>query len=156
MRNLKRLKLSAVIVISALFIISLVNKSYAAENTVNKIPIEITSESMIAEDRNNVITFNGSVKAKKENIIIYSDTLVVHYSEKRELKSIIASGNVKLVQEDREILSEKAEYSPADDTIVFTGNPEFRENGNTVKGSMITYIIPLEKSVVENSKVLLR
>jgi lipopolysaccharide export system protein LptA len=130
--------------------------AYAGEGKSEKIPLEITSKSMVAEDNNTLITFKDSVVAKKGDITLYSDTLVVHYGKQRKVKKIIARGNVTLNQGDKEIKSENAEYFPDDEKVVFTGNPVFHENNNIVSGSKITYLITSEKSIVEDSRVILK
>jgi lipopolysaccharide export system protein LptA len=129
---------------------------YAAEEKRERSPLEITSNSMTVEEKSNIITFIGSVIAKKDTITIYSDTMVVHYNQERKIKNVLASGNVRLLQDEKEIRSEKAEYIPDEEKVIFSGDPVFTERQNTVTGSMITYIIPSGKSIVENSKVILR
>jgi lipopolysaccharide transport protein LptA len=129
---------------------------YAEEPNREKSPLEITSNSMTIEEKSNIITFIGSVVAKKDSITIYSDTMVVHYSQGKEIKNVLATGNVKLLQDEKEIRSDKAEYIPDEEKVVFSGDPVFTERQNIVTGSMITYIIPSGKSIVENSKVILR
>ncbi len=142
--------------IIAVFILFIAIETYAEESNKDDSPLEITSQSMTVEEKSNIITFNGSVVAKKDTITIYSDTMIVNYYQDKKIKNVMASGNVRLIQDQKEIRSEKAEYLPDEEKVIFTGNPVFTENKNTVTGSMITYIIPSGKSIVENSKVILR
>ncbi len=143
-------------IIIAVFILCLASETFAEGSNKENSPLEITSQSMTVEEKSNIITFNGSVVAKKDNITIYSDTMVVYYHQDRKIKNVLASGNVRLLQDQKEIRSEKAEYLPDEEKVIFTGDPVFTENKNTVTGSMIMYIIPSGKSIVENSKVILR
>ena len=142
--------------IIAVFILFIAIETYAEESNKDDSPLEITSQSMTVEEKSNMITFNGSVVAKKDTITIYSDTMIVNYYQDKKIKNVLASGNVRLIQDQKEIRSEKAEYLPDKEKVIFTGNPVFTENKNIVTGSMITYIIPSGKSIVENSKVILR
>ena len=132
------------------------SETFAEEPDKENSPLEITSESMTVEEKSKIITFIGSVVAKKDTLTIYSDRMVVYYRQDKKIKNVLASGNVRLLQDEKEIRSEKAEYLPDEEKVVFTGGPVFTENKNTVTGSMITYIIRSGKSIVENSRVILR
>ncbi len=130
--------------------------SAVPENKGEESPLEITSSRMIAEDSSKTITFIGSVIAKKKDITLTCDTMIVHYKSERKIDNVVAEGNVKMVQENKNISSEKAEYYPDQDMVIFTGSPEFNENGNTIRGSKITYFISSQRSTVEDSKVILK
>ena len=139
-----------------IILICSVRLSYAEQKKAVKNPLKITSESMIAEDKKNIITFIGSVIAQKDDIRLYSNRLVVHYTENRKVKHLTALGKVRLIQDNKDIKSDKAEYFPDKKMIIFTGSPIFMENSNTVSGTSITYYISAKKIVVENSRVILK
>lgn len=121
-----------------------------------KAPLEITSKSMIAENKKNIITFEGSVIAKREDVTLSSERMVVQYDDDRKIQKIFAYEKVTLFQGDKEIQADNATYFASDETVVFTGNPVFKQGDNTVTGTKIVYFIAEERSMVENSKVLLR
>jgi lipopolysaccharide export system protein LptA len=132
-----------------------ISSASAADIGDKKSPVEINAKSMIAENKKNIITFEGSVVAKKDSASLFSDRMVVHYDNERKIEKIFAYEKVKLIEDDKEITADEAVYLAAEDTVVFTGNPVFRQGANTVAGTKITYFIKGERSVVENSRVIL-
>lgn len=129
---------------------------FSAGPEKDRTPIEITSLSMVAENKNNKITFTGSVVAQKNDITLYSDKMIVLYNGDQEIEEISAYGNVRLVRDDKEITADNAVYYTNDEKVIFTGRPVFREAHNIVSGTQITYFIPGERSIVENSRVILK
>ncbi len=118
--------------------------------------IVITSESLVADNKKNTATFQGSVKAVKGDIILFADEMTVFYTEDQgKIKRIVAEGNTKLVQGKRIITSDKAEYFVEKETIILTGNPIASEGNNVISGTKMEYFINNERVVVEKSKVKL-
>lgn len=128
---------------------------HAQEPTQSGGPIEITAQSMVADNKSNSITFEGSVVARKDSVTMYADRMIVHYDDARKVQRIIAEHSVKLLQEEKEIRAESAVYNANDESVVFTGDPVFSEGPDTVMGSKITYFITDNRSIVENSRVIL-
>ncbi|MGW8272210.1 MAG: lipopolysaccharide transport periplasmic protein LptA [Thermodesulfovibrionales bacterium] len=127
----------------------------AQERTQSASPIEITAQSMIADNKSNSITFEGSVVAQKDAVTMYADRMIVRYDNARKVQSIFAEHSVRLVQAAKEIRADSAVYNANDESVVFTGNPVFSEGPDTVTGTKITYFISDDRSVVENSRVIL-
>ncbi len=118
--------------------------------------IVITSESLIADNKKNTATFMGSVKAVKGDITIFADEMMVFYTEDQgKINRIIAKGNTKLIQAERIITSDKAEYFAEKEIIILTGNPIASEGNNVISGAKMEYFINDERFIVEKSKVQL-
>lgn len=119
-------------------------------------PIVITSEKLSADNKAHTALFEGSVVAKTENMMLYSDRMFVYYAEKTgNVTRIDAEGRVRLVRKDLIVTSNTANYFADEDKVVFTGEPKAVERGNIVTGTKMTYLIKEDRSIVENSKVLL-
>ncbi|MBF0319303.1 MAG: lipopolysaccharide transport periplasmic protein LptA [Nitrospirae bacterium] len=118
-------------------------------------PLIVTSATLTADNKKRTATFNGSVKAVKGDITFYANTMVVFYTEDKDqqIDRIEAVGNIKLIQGDKIITSEKATYFGANERVVFTGRPEAKEGKNIVTGTKIEYFFETEVSFVENSRV---
>ncbi len=108
-------------------------------------PIEITSKrfSVKSVPGGTEGTFDGNVKVQQGDLTLTCDRLAVVYDQKNgnkepgsrfknlpkemqgasKIKSITASGNVKLVQGDRTALADKALFDNAKRTITLTGGP---------------------------------
>lgn len=128
------------------------------ENIKSKIkgPIVIKSDRLTADNKNNTALFEGSVVANTPDIIMYSDKMLVYYERKTgNIKKIESEGNVKVIKDDRVIVSQKAVYYSDGEKVVFTGNPRAVEGENVVTGEVMTYFINDDRYFVEDGKVFL-
>lgn len=122
-----------------------------------KSPVVITSESLVADNKNNTATFEGSVVAKTDDITMYSDRMTVFYdNSERKVVKIHAEGNVKVNKEERALFSDEAIYIEAESKIIFTGSPRAVEGENVISGTQIIFHIDDERVVVEGSRVILQ
>jgi len=121
--------------------------------TATRAPIDITSDTVEADQKQNSVTFKGSVVAKQEDITLYANTLVIYYDqETKKLKQIIATGNVKVVQLERRATSKKATFHQDENKVVLDGEAVVREGENVIRGEKITFYVDEERSVVEGGK----
>jgi len=122
-----------------------------------KAPTVITSESLTINKKENRAFFKGSVVAKREDMTVYADTMLVYYDETgSRIKRLEADGNVKVIKGEKTIISQKAVYIAEDDSIIFTGDPVAMDGKNMIKGDKIIYYISEDRSVISNSKVFLK
>lgn len=148
----------------AYFIVSIILILFTAEAmsstiiaTKEKKPIVITSNTLTADNNNNTAVFEGSVVAKTDDIIIYSDKMTVFYDNSEgKLTKIYASGNVKVHRKERAIFSREATYLDEEEKIIFTGEPKAVEGENVITGTQIIYFLKDDRSIVEGSKVILK
>ena len=124
-----------------------------------QVPTVITSESLTADNKAKTALFTGSVVAKKTDMTLYADRMLVYYSEGgsgSNIDKIEADGNVKLVRGNRIITSGKmVYYAGKDERAIFTEGPRAAEGKNVVTGTKMTYYMKDDRSVVENSKVFI-
>ena len=116
-------------------------------------PIDITSDSVEADQKQNAVTFRGNVVAKQEDTTLYANTLIIYYDPNTKgLKEIMAIGNVKLVQLERRATSQKATFQQEENKVVLDGEAVVREGENVIRGERIIFYVDEEKSVVEGGK----
>jgi lipopolysaccharide export system protein LptA len=116
-------------------------------------PIDITSDSVEANHKQNIFTFAGNVIAKQEDVTLYANSLVIYYDpETKKMKEVIASGNVKIVQLERRASSQKATFSQSESKVILDGDAVVREGANVIRGERVIYYIDQERSVVEGGK----
>lgn len=121
--------------------------------TTSRAPIDIASDTVEADQKQNKVTFKGNVVAKQEDVTLFANTLVMIYDpETKKLKEIIASGNVKVVQLDRRATGQKATFDQDQNKVVLDGDAVVREGTNVVRGERITFYVEEERSVVEPAK----
>ncbi len=121
--------------------------------TATRAPIDITSDTVEADQRQNTATFKGNVVAKQEDVTLYANTLLIIYDpETKKLKEIIATGNVKVVQVDRRATGQKMTFDQDKNKVVLDGDAVVREGTNVIRGERITFYVEEERSVVEPAK----
>ena len=121
--------------------------------TTSRAPIDITSDTVEADQKQNTATFKGNVVAKQEDVTLYANTLTIIYDpDTKKLKEIIATGNVKVVQMDRRATGQKATFDQDKNKVVLDGDAVVREGTNVIRGERITFYVEEERSVVEPAK----
>lgn len=125
----------------------------------SKEPTVITSEILTADNKAKTALFEKSVVARKGEMTLFADKMLVYYSEEKgssNIKQIDAEGNVKLIKGERVVTSKFATYfAEPEEKIIFTGEPRATEGENVVTGTKMIYFMKDDRSIVENSKVLL-
>jgi lipopolysaccharide export system protein LptA len=125
--------------------------------------IVIKSQSLELDNQKRMVVFSGQVDAKREDMTINCDKMIVYYidqsSEKESGKTdvridkIVATGKVKISRPDGALaMSEKAVYYENDEKVVLTGGPVVKQGNDFVEGSRITLYLKEERSIVEGSE----
>jgi lipopolysaccharide export system protein LptA len=143
--------------VSVFISVILAGSIFAEEKTEQvKGPIVITSQTLFSDNKARTALFEGSVVAKTENMMLYSDKMLVYYAEGTgNVTKIDAEGSVKLVKNDLVVTSKVANYFADEEKIVFTGEPKAVQKGDIITGTKMTYMMKDDRSFVENSRVLL-
>ena len=102
--------------------------------TASRAPIDITSDTVEADQKR--VTFKGNVVAKQEDVTLYANALVIVYDQDtKKLKEIIATGNVKVVQQDRRATGQKVTFDQDKNKLILDGDAVVREGTNVIRGS---------------------
>ena len=131
----------------------------AAEGPREKVrgPITVTSETLTADNKEHTALFEKNVVAKTSDMTIHADWMLVYYKEQGgDVTKIEAKGNVRVYREAKVITSKEAVYFADEEKVVFTGDPRAVDGENVVTGSKITYFTKDDRSLVENSRVILK
>jgi lipopolysaccharide export system protein LptA len=115
----------------------------------DKLPIQIKSDQLTADNARRSATFSGNVTARQGDLLIYADKLVVFYGENNGgVTRAEVTGNVRIVQGDRQGRAEHGVYDSAAGTIVLDGKPQVFQGDDVITGTVITYFLEEQKSVV--------
>ncbi|OGP63911.1 MAG: hypothetical protein A3K22_03070 [Deltaproteobacteria bacterium RBG_16_42_7] len=87
--------------------------------------------------------------AQQKEYTLYSKELSVYYADGKEIKEMVATGSVKIVQLNKVATGEKAVYHRETRMVVLTGNPQVEQDCDVVKGDKITIFLDEDKSLVE-------
>ncbi len=143
-------------------------------------PLHITAARLEADQQAKIITFIGQVRAQYGDSILYADQLKVYYQaspasgapaptgaaspgQKPEGKSpladlggekidrIVATGQVRFVQEDRVATGQEATYYKDREEVVLLGHPQLWRGENSLKGERIIFNLRDNRLKVESS-----
>jgi lipopolysaccharide export system protein LptA len=121
--------------------------------SASRAPIDIVSDTVEANQKENTVTFKGNVVAKQEDTTLYANTLVIRYeAETKKLKEIMAIGSVKIVQLDRRATGQKATFQQEENKVVLDGDAVVREGENEIRGERVIFYVDEERSIVEGGK----
>ncbi len=121
--------------------------------TASRDPIDITSDGVEANQKQNRVTFSGNVVAKQGDTTLYCNALVILYDpDTKKLKEMIATGNVKIVQLERRATSQRATFQQDENKAILDGDAVVREGENVIRGERVIFYVDEERSVVESGK----
>jgi lipopolysaccharide export system protein LptA len=157
----------------------------AADRTSASPPetIIITSQSLVFKNQENTAVFDGKVVMTKLNFTMHADHMIVYFEGNqpdgakspkiesppaarstgpqlptlgnRAVSLIEAMGNVIMEQSGKKARSKKAVYSQRDEKLVLTGEPQVWEQGYHVTGVRMTMFLKEDRSIVEDSRVII-
>ena len=118
------------------------------ERNQGNLPIEITADRVSADSVRNVMTFEGNVVARQGDVTMHSNLLRAEYSREAEtVERIVAEGNVRFVQGDREARGPKATFYNSEQRVVLSGGATLREGENTLQGETVTIFLQENRSM---------
>jgi lipopolysaccharide export system protein LptA len=138
--------------------------------TAGDVPIVILSNSLEVDNKQRVVTFTGSVEARKDDMLIRCQKMFVYYTDAEEKKTsqeqktsqknsesqglkierIVAKGDVKIERTEGGVATaEEAVYYEDEEKVVLQGKPVVKQGEDYVEGSVITLFLKEDRSVVE-------
>jgi len=125
------------------------SKKTVAGRDRSNLPITIKSNELTADNKGKTAVFTGKVVAKQGDITIFADKISVNYAEKKgDVEKIEATGNVRIVQQNRTGFAAQAVYDSRNGQIVLTGAPHVTQGADSISGKIITYFVDDDTSVV--------
>jgi len=113
----------------------------------------VSSNRLEADEGSRRMTFVGDVVGRQGNLVIYAARLTVFFEPDRlEVDRILASGDVRIVQDERVATADQAVFFRQDGKIILTGSPKVHQGGNSVEGEEITIFLDDRKSVVNGGQ----
>ena len=111
-------------------------------------PIDVVSERMSIELRDNSVAFSGDVRATQCDILLTARKLTAYYNDDRSrIERIVASGKVEISQGPRIASGEEALFDNVNRIITLNGDPVLRQGSSIVRGREI--MIWLEEDRME-------
>jgi lipopolysaccharide export system protein LptA len=87
-------------------------------------PVKITGDTFVIDDSNHKATFTGKVVVVRTKLNVWASKVVVDYGDggPSDIKSFVATGNVRIKTPDQDATGERAVYDPNTQMLHLTGN----------------------------------
>ncbi len=126
--------------------------SFLKISQANEIFIE--SKELIITNNPLTTTFIGDVHAFDEEIKLWSDKILIIYTETdNQIDAIKSYGNTKLIRENQEILSDSMTYFVIDKKIYAIGNITLTQDDNVMKGNELTVDLVKSTSIMKSDNI---
>jgi lipopolysaccharide export system protein LptA len=114
-----------------------------------KTPTRIESDSMRYDQAAGTVVFEGKVRVKRTDFLLWSNTLTVHFApqakgkagaaptEAGKIEKIVARGAVRIEREGKVGTCETATYLAQEGLFSMEGNPVLQDGPNTVTGQVV-------------------
>jgi len=150
---MKKKSISLFAEIGLVLILSII---FAGAAMANQKTLVVSSSEQRIDYVNQVFTYKGEVKATWGDIVLEADEMEVYLTEENTLKEMIARGNVRVIQKEknRQVNGESAIYVAEDDRLIMEGQVHYRDElGNDLKADKMTIWIKTEKIEAEGTPV---
>lgn len=126
----------------------------------------ITSKTMTASSQKNQAIFRENVKLVQEELVVYSDMMIIYFKEKgtqtspsvgqtpsrktrKEIRFVEAKGHVKIVSGESRAICQHALYDKQAEKIILRGSPVVCQAGTRISGLKMTMFLKENRSIVE-------
>jgi lipopolysaccharide export system protein LptA len=114
------------------------------------LPIKIVSDRLEADDMARKVKFIGHVVVRRGDVTLYAHEVLVTYLQgKGDIEEVIASGEVRIIQNDRIATAKRATLFQKEAKIVLTGAARLLQGKDSIEGEEITVLINEEKSIIK-------
>jgi len=104
--------------------------------------IDITSDQMVADYKNESVTFRGHVRAVQCDLVLTADEITAGYGQGgTSISRIVAEGNVMVRQGGRMARGERAIFQGDDRTVTLVGSPILTQGKSEIRGDKIIVFI---------------
>lgn len=99
--------------------------------------VQITADTFTVTETSHEAVFTGNVVVVHPSVTVHADKVVAAYGEggTSDIKTFVATGNVKLTTPDQDATGEKAVFTPADQLLRLTGNVKVINTSGTVNST---------------------
>ncbi len=133
-------------------------------------PVHVVADKLEVMNRKKIAIFTGKVRAVQGDVTMTSDKLLVYYERGEEkqkagaggaarglmdqgakVHKIVATGHVKIVQQNRVAVGRKATYWAGGRKILLEGRATVWRGQNQVSGETITVFLDEDRTVVHGA-----
>lgn len=132
-------------------------------------PMHIEADKVVYGQKERKLDFIGQVYVKRPDFELWCQKMVVTLSAEDQgeekqgdntsslgaagsVRKIVAQDNVRLVMDNREATSERAEYYARESKLILVENVQIQENKNVVRGHKVTFYLDAGRSEIEGKE----
>jgi lipopolysaccharide export system protein LptA len=112
----------------------------------------IHSDELHSDQQNHVSVFTGRVVVIGTNFRMTCQEMTVNFTKDNKVDTIVATGDVVIIQPDRVTHCGHAEYFHDDDKFILTDQPTILDHKNQINGTRITIFRTTEKMIVDGGR----
>ena len=150
---MKRKRMNFFVGVGLVLILSVI---LTGASLANQKTMVVSSSEQKIDYGNRVFIYKGEVKATWEDIVLEADEMEVYLTEENTLREIVARGNVKVLQKEknRQVSGASAIYTAEDDKLIVEGQAHYQDElGNELQADKITLWIATERLEAEGTPV---
>lgn len=133
----------------------------SASTVTNKGPVDIEADQMEVLQKEKQAIFTGKVVAKREDVTLKTDRLVVVYADvkqpdgsmKPDVTNLDAKGNVVIITKRETITGDWAKLDPATDILEVGGKVSLTQGTTVLQGSHLTANLKTNKMDMTGGRV---
>jgi lipopolysaccharide export system protein LptA len=102
--------------------------------------IKVLSDKMEVYENQGLVVFTGHVKAVKGDLTVWADKLYVYYKNKngkRDIKKLVALGNVVIKKDGWRSYSGKAIYFKPEEKLILEEEPKVWHGKDLIEGDVV-------------------
>ena len=130
---------------------------YAAGGASGAVPVKtvVTSDKLLFDYAKSTCVFDRNVIVDDPRVKMKCDKLVIYFTSTNSVKSIVATGSVKVWQDDKVGVCDKAVYTEQSGAVVMTGRAKLQRGKDLVQGREIKIFVNSEQVICTPGKLVI-
>jgi len=118
--------------------------------------LRVRSNKMVFDYERGELAYLGDVRVAQNGVQLTSDDLRIAFEPRRSgaLRTVRASGNVKVVHDERTATGQLAVYDPGAATITLTGDARLGTHGSSLEGESVVVYLDEGRATVDGGGVV--
>jgi lipopolysaccharide transport protein LptA len=130
-------------------------ESESAKPKVKAVATVVTSDSLLFDYGRSTCIFEKNVVVDDPRVKMKCDKLYIFFNSTNSVDSIVASGAVRIWQDDKLGVCDKAVYTEKTGAIVMTGHAKLQRGNDLVQGKEIKIFVNSEKVICTPGKLVI-
>lgn len=133
-----------------------------SEGISSEKPIVIHSDTLLFDQQQRMITFEGEVTARSSDLAVDCDKMIVYLNEDSSSSSSVESGRIEKIIALGEVVINRAEggvaragkavFYQSEEKMVLTENPSIQQGPDLAEGHRIVIYLKENRSIIEGNE----